>query len=55
MNENAQLPVIDLIVPLYNESNRMVRHVDEMRQTVRQAGYQPHMILVDDGSRDGGG
>ena len=44
--------VIDLIVPVFNESNRMVVHIEEMIQTVREAGYTPHVILVDDGSRD---
>lgn len=43
---------VDLIVPVYNESQRMVRHVEEMIRTVTQAGFEPHVILVDDGSRD---
>lgn len=52
MNQTTHRTVIDLIVPAYNESDRMVKHVEEMMQTVWQAGYQPHVILVDDGSHD---
>jgi glycosyltransferase involved in cell wall biosynthesis len=48
----TQKAIIDLIIPVYNESDRMTRHVEEMLQTVWKTGYQPHVILVDDGSRD---
>ena len=44
--------IIDLVVPVCNESDRMVKHVEEMIQAVSQAGYRPHIILVDDGSSD---
>jgi glycosyltransferase involved in cell wall biosynthesis len=52
MNQTAHRTIIDLIVPVFNESDRMVKHIEEMLQTVWQAGYQPHVILVDDGSYD---
>lgn len=45
-------PIIDLIVPVLNESHGMVPHVENMIHTVREAGYVPHVILVDDGSSD---
>lgn len=44
--------VIDLIVPVFNESDSMVPHIENMLNTVRRAGYTPHIILVDDGSID---
>jgi len=52
MNLSKTQVMIDLIVPVFNESDSMVRHVEEMIQTVRDAGYTPHIVLVDDGSRD---
>jgi glycosyltransferase involved in cell wall biosynthesis len=52
MNQTAHRTIIDLIVPVYNESDRMVKHIEEMLLTVYQTGYQPHLILVDDGSHD---
>ncbi len=44
--------VIDLIVPVYNESDQMIPHIENMIKVVRGAGYIPHIILVDDGSVD---
>ncbi len=52
MTQHVDRAIIDLIVPVYNESDRMVRHVEEMMQAIQQAGYRPHVVLVDDGSRD---
>ncbi|RIK34861.1 MAG: hypothetical protein DCC58_21110 [Chloroflexi bacterium] len=52
MTQDIDRVIIDLIVPVYNESDRMVRHVEEMMEAVWQAGYRPHVVLVDDGSRD---
>jgi glycosyltransferase involved in cell wall biosynthesis len=44
--------VIDLIVPVFNESDRMVPHIKDMLNTVYSAGFTPHIIMVDDGSTD---
>lgn len=44
--------VIDLIVPVFNESDHMVPHIENMLSTVYAAGYTPHIILIDDGSID---
>ncbi len=48
----AETKVIDVVVPVYNESYQMVPYVEKMIATIRDAGYIPHVILVDDGSRD---
>ena len=43
---------IDVIVPVLNESGGMIPHIEEMIRAVQEAGYVPHVILVDDGSSD---
>jgi dolichol-phosphate mannosyltransferase len=52
MSEENHKIVIDVIVPAYNESDGIVKHIERMMLEVRQEGYRPHMILVDDGSND---
>ena len=52
MNQATHPTIIDLIVPVYNESNHMIKHVEHMLHIVKQEGCKPHIILVDDGSQD---
>jgi dolichol-phosphate mannosyltransferase len=44
--------LIDVIVPVFNEMDRIVPHIENMLRTIRTAGYTPHIIIVDDGSLD---
>lgn len=52
MTETSKNIVIDLIVPMFNESGHIFPHIENMLSTVHSAGYIPHIILVDDGSID---
>lgn len=52
MSEENHKIIIDVIVPTYNESDGIVKHIEHMMLEVRKAGCYPHVILVDDGSSD---
>lgn len=43
---------IDVIIPLYNESNKFTKYIDKIFGVARSKGYNVQIILVDDGSVD---
>jgi glycosyltransferase involved in cell wall biosynthesis len=55
VNRNTRPPprtIIDFIIPLYNESDHIVKHVEELLIVISKTYYEPRLILVDDGSQD---
>lgn len=44
--------LIDLIVPVLNESEHIIKNTEAMLAAIRAIGYIPHIIIVDDGSTD---
>lgn len=47
------LPVISIVIPLYNEAQNVPLLCERLAEAVRPLGKPWEMILIDDGSRDG--
>ena len=47
--------MLSIVVPAYNESRRLPRTLDQMRDYFDAAGEDYEVIVVDDGSDDGTG
>jgi len=44
---------VSIIIPAYNESNRILRNLDEVVKTFNEFGCPWELIFIDDGSSDG--
>ena len=44
---------ITIVIPAYNEANRLGPTLDRVLDFVRQQAWDAEVIVVDDGSRDG--
>jgi glycosyltransferase involved in cell wall biosynthesis len=44
--------MISILVPAFNESNKILRNLKEIKHTVAAQGYDFEIIVVDDGSED---
>ncbi|MDQ3620392.1 MAG: glycosyltransferase, partial [Actinomycetota bacterium] len=42
-----------LVIPAYNEQNRLPRTLDRLAEMSRDSGLCIHVLVVDDGSEDG--
>lgn len=45
---------VSVIIPVYNEAGSVAAVVDRVRKTLREARIAHEIVVVDDGSRDGG-
>lgn len=48
-------PFLSIIIPAYNEEQRIGRSLDEILRFLKEQTYRAEVIVVDDGSRDGTG
>ena len=49
----AETPKLSVVVPCYNEEQRLPRTIDEIERHLQARGESYELILVDDGSADG--
>src|SRR5215510_12361090 len=47
-----QAPLLSVVVPAFNESARILRTINDIRQEMTQLGVDAELIVVDDGSVD---
>jgi glycosyltransferase involved in cell wall biosynthesis len=45
--------LLSIVIPAYNEENRIGRSLDEILQFLSSAPYRAEVVVVDDGSKDG--
>ena len=43
---------LSIIIPAYNEENRIVNSLDELKKFIDESNYNCEIIIVDDGSKD---
>jgi dolichyl-phosphate beta-glucosyltransferase len=53
MRMSAQSPYISIVIPVYNEEQRIASFLEDVIAFLHAAAFEYELILVDDGSRDG--
>lgn len=53
MVENSSAVLLSIVIPAYNEENRIVRTLEETIQYLLRQDYESEIIVVSDGSKDG--
>jgi dolichyl-phosphate beta-glucosyltransferase len=51
--EAASTPELSIVIPCYNEEQRLPRTIEQIERYLRGSGISYELILVDDGSSDG--
>ena len=52
IDQNVALPVISLVIPVYNEIDVLPLLFERVRHVMQQVGLSYEMVMVDDGSKD---
>lgn len=53
MKERTTRPVLSIVIPAYNEAQRIVPSLERIREYLATRGEPVEVLVVDDGSRDG--
>ena len=51
-DKNTRTPYLSVVIPAYNEENRIVPTLDRIREYLGKQDYSSDVIVVDDGSTD---
>jgi len=51
-NRNTDQPLVSLVIPAYNEENRIGSSLATIKKYIAQKDYRAEVIVVDDGSKD---
>jgi len=47
------MPVLSVVIPVYNEVNTIEKNIERVERAVLSAGFEKEIILIDDHSTDG--